>query len=538
MCGGPYTGQPRNVTPANQATVKLHFDRSVLRATVVACTLIFPASRAASQVADRAVTFDRNGTVTVITPSFAARMGLRPPGWRVQGDYKEVKAFAVDTSGYVLVIARGDGTTERMPITTDQFESLRLEVETRVAVMARSGVTPLTHDTMPRVPVAASGAGAPAAAATGVTTAPPTAASAAKPAYAYSANAPSQSAGTDFARNQLALAALVYGPLGASLVDDAAPAVAVYIATVASTYFLTIKPARDGMFSNAQNRLATGFGVGGGMAGAALAYSIGLASPDKKLTADRPVLAFALAGSLAGSLAGTVLGKPMADGEAEATTFGAGAGSVVATALLASVRGEPLKGDQRLVGGGVLLGLVGGAALGHWYADRADYTITMGDVESMAATGFVGTLAGLAIARPSSTSSVSVGAGLAVAGLVAGFAAGDWFFVRRFDLSERDSWTLLGGTVAGGAILTLPFVLGNTTDSGVLFGAAAVGSLIGAWGVTSLSNFAPGTLKRAGGATGSMARRPAERDVEFMPVNAAFAAAGVQGRFPLVHVRF
>lgn len=533
MHGRRLAHRPADPPLANQTIVKLSCNRHSIRAAVVACALALPAGRGVAQATDRAVTFDRTGSVAVITPAFAARMGLRPPGWRVQGDYKEVKAFAVDTAGYVLAILRTDGTIERMPITTDQFESLRLEVETRLGVMGRPGVMPLTFDTLPRMPVAAPGAGAPAAAPAGVSTPPVT-----TPAYASSASSPSQSAGSDFARNQVVLAALVYGPLGAALVDDPAPAAALYLATVASTYFATIKPARDGMFSNAQNRLATGFGVGGGMAGAALAYSLGLASPDRKLTSDKATLGFALAGSLAGAVAGTVLGKPMTDAEAEGSTFGAAAGSIVAMGLLASARGEPVKSDQRLIGGTVLLGLAAGATLGHWYVERAAYTVTMGDVTSLATTGFIGTLAGLAIARPSSSSSVSVGAGLAVAGLIGGFAAGDWFFVRRFDLTEHDSWTLLGGTFAGGAILTAPFLLGNNTDSGVLFGAAAVGSLIGAWGVTSLSNFAPGTLKGAAGTKGGMAQRPAERDVEFMPINAAFAAAGIQGRFPLVHVRF
>ena len=61
------------------------------------------------------------------------------------------------------------------------------------------------------------------------------------------------------------------------------------------------------------------------------------------------------------------------------------------------------------------------------------------------------------------------------------------------------------------------------------------------WGVTSLSSFAPGTMRSAaprtggaGGAGGSHGRAA----IEVMPTNLAFAVAGVPGRFPLLHIRF
>ena len=505
---------------------------ALVRAAVVALVLL-AASRDAlrAQAADRPVSFDKAGSVNAITPTLAERLGLRPPGWRITGNYRDVRAFAGD-SGVVLVVQRLDGTMERVALSTDQFESLKLEVDTRLSVLGRGTAAAAPGTVAP--PLATAGKALPLDATDSSKRAAPGAAGA--PAYAYRAPSPSKGAGMGFARNQFVLAGVIYGPLAAALVEETPAAIAVYMATVASTYFLVAKPAREGAFSEAQNRLATGFGIGGALAGGGLSYALGLGNKDQRLIKDKSTLGMALAGALGGAVAGVVLGKTMTDGEAEGTTFGAGSGMLVAAGLAAAAKGESAKDDPRLIGGVVMLGMAGGAVLGNLYARQAQYTLTVGDVESMAAPALTGLLAGLAIARPNTTSSVSVTASLATVGLVAGLAAGDWFFARRFDLTAKQGWTLIGGAVAGAALLTGPFLLGETKDAGVLFGAATAGSLLGMWGVTSLSSFTPGTMRAAIPGTGGGGRGRAA--VEFLPTNLAFAAAGVPGRFPLLHVRF
>ena len=506
-------------------------------AAIAVLSFVLPLRSPRAQAADRPVAFDRAGSVNTITHTLAERLGLRPPGWRVQGDYRDVRAFAGDSGVVVLVVQRLDGTMERLPLTSDQFESLRLEVDTRLGVLARGGAAAPPGTTAP--PLSAPAKARPL----DVADVARREGTPASPAYAYRPDAPSKPAGTDFARNQLVLAGVVYGPLAAALVEETPSAIAIYMAIAASTYFATVKPSREGLFTEAQNRLATGLAVGGAMAGGGLSFALGLGNPNERLLKDKATLGMALAGAIGGAVAGTVLAKRMTDGEAEGTSFGAGAGLVIASGLAAAAKGESARSDARLIGGVAVLGMAGGAVLGNWYATNAPYTLTVGDVIGMSGPGLVGILAGLTIARPNTASSVSVTAGLATAGLAAGLVAGDWFFARRFDLTERQGYGLLGGAIVGGALLAGPFLLGETKDSGVLFGAATAGSLLGVWGVTQLSALAPGTMRSVspgggrggrGGAGGGRGRA----SVELMPANLAFAAAGLPGRFPLVHVRF
>ncbi len=547
------------------------FIRTMLRAPLVALLLsVSTASALGAQGADVATSFDRAGMVPVISRGYAERMGLRPPGWRVQGDYREVRVFKTEGDKYALVVEKGDGSMERVPMDAEQFESLRLEVETRVSVLAgtssaapaASTVAPAAaapSAVVPAVTPPVGGAVASATTATSATSAPsvpstsgtagipPSATPSApriapsgevNPAYAYRAIEPSQPAGADFARNQLLLAAGLYAPLTAALVEDGAAATAAYIATVAATYFAVVRPAREGKFTKAQNRLATGMAIGGAVAGASLSYVTGLGNSNKAFIADKSTLGFALAGAFAGAFTGTVLGKPMTDAEAEGINFGAGAGILFSAGILTATKGETAKGDARLIGAMALAGLATGGIIGHEYSARVPYTVTSGDLTGLASPALIGVLAGLAIAKPTSSASVTASATLTTIGMAAGLVAGDWFFVRRWDMTNEQGWLLNGGTMAGAAVLTAPFLLGNQRDAGVLFSVATVGGLLGAWGVTQLSNFAPGTMrsKPAMGATHTSVAKAGA--VQFDMSSALMAASGVPGHHSLVSIRF
>ena len=513
------------------------FHRTLFRARVLALLVlvVFAGGALSAQAADVAATFDRAGMVPVISSGYAERLGLRPPGWRVLGEYRDVRVFKTEGDKYALVVEKLDGTQERMPLDAEQFESLRLEVETRVSVLAGTSVA------APAVAVAAPAA-APAAVGT-----PPSAMAApatpalsggANPAYAYRAIEPSKAAGGDFARNQLFLAAGLYAPLTAALVEDGAAATAAYIATVAATYFAVVRPSREGKFTQAQNRLATGMAIGGAAAGVALAYTTGLGNTNRSFISDKSTLGFALAGAFAGAFTGTVLGKPMTDAEAEGINFGAGTGLLLGAGILAGTKGETAKGDARLIGAMTLAGLATGGIIGHEYAARVPYTVTSGDLTGMASPALIGMMAGLAIARPTNSASVTSSATLATVGMAAGLVAGDWFFVRRWDMTPEQGWMLNGGTIAGAAVLTAPFLLGNQRDAGVLFSVATAGGLLGAWGVTQLSNFAPGTMrsKPALGVTNTSVARAGA--VQFDAMGAVMAASGVPGHHSLVSIRF
>ena len=179
--------------------------RSALAAiAVLMMALALPLRAPRAQAADRPVAFDRAGSVNTITHTLAERLGLRPPGWRVQGDYRDVRAFAGDSGVVVLVVQRLDGTMERLPLTSDQFESLRLEVDTRLGVLARGGAAAPPGTTAP--PLSAPAKARPL----DVADVARREGTPASPAYAYRPDAPSKPAGTDFARNQLVLAGVVF----------------------------------------------------------------------------------------------------------------------------------------------------------------------------------------------------------------------------------------------------------------------------------------------------------------------------------------
>jgi hypothetical protein len=265
---------------------------------------------------------------------------------------------------------------------------------------------------------------------------------------------------------------------------------------------------------------------------------LGVGNANKAFISDKSTLGFALAGALAGTFAGTVLAKPMSDAEAEGINFGAGAGMLFSAGILTAVKGETAKGDARLIGAMTLAGLATGGIIGHEYAARVPYTVTSGDLTGLASPALIGVLAGLAIARPSTTASVTASATLTTIGMAAGLVAGDWFFVRRWDMTPEQGWALNGGTIAGAAILTAPFLLGNQRDNGLLFGVATVGGLLGAWGVTELSNFAPGTMRAKPALGGSRTQVAKTGAVQFDAMGAVMAASGVPGRHGLLSIKF
>ena len=87
--------------------------------------------------------------------------------------------------------------------------------------------------------------------------------------------------------------------------------------------------------------------------------------------------------------------------------------------------------------------------------------------------------------------------------------------------------------------MTAPFFLGNQRDAGVLFGAATVGGLLGAWGVTQLSSFAPGTMRARPALRGGRVETAASGAVKFDVVaNALMAAGGMPGYHSLLSIRF
>lgn len=157
------------------------WDQPMLRRTVpfllALSALAISASRAGAQVVERPEPFDDLARVTVITPPLALRLRLAPPTWPVTGDYREARLYARADGDYVIVVLRVSGEMERHELSGQERDRLRAAV---TAAMELSG-RPSGHDRSDMISEPARGA---------------------------------------FARNQTILAATVYGPLAASLIDE------------------------------------------------------------------------------------------------------------------------------------------------------------------------------------------------------------------------------------------------------------------------------------------------------------------------------
>ena len=84
--------------------------------------VVLSGSRAlGAQAAESPATFDRAGMIPVISRSYADRLGLRPPGWRVQGEYRDVRVVKGEADSYALLVQKADGATERVPLDVEQI---------------------------------------------------------------------------------------------------------------------------------------------------------------------------------------------------------------------------------------------------------------------------------------------------------------------------------------------------------------------------------------------------------------------------------
>src|SRR5688572_31449761 len=89
--------------------------RAVLLAVLLAA---LPAALRA-QVIERPEPFDSAGRLVAITPVIAARLQLQPPAWRITGDFRDARLYSLSGAGYVIVVARRNGSVERYLITAE-----------------------------------------------------------------------------------------------------------------------------------------------------------------------------------------------------------------------------------------------------------------------------------------------------------------------------------------------------------------------------------------------------------------------------------
>lgn len=479
-------------------------------AVPLAATLL--AARAArAQVVETAVAFDSAQRVTVVTPPLAARLRLAPPTWPVSGDYREARLYA-SGDAFVIVVRRGEETVERYPLTAAQRQELAAAITTAMAVAGN----PVGEERPEVISEPAKGA---------------------------------------FIRNQMLAAALVYGPSLAALTHDPSTGAAVYLGVTGASYFVAAGLTKNRSVTRAQNDLATDGAIRGALITSGLVYGF---------TGDRgnddAYYAAIFAGSLGGSLAGFWAGRGLTDGEVHGMTTGstmafATVGGIMGAAgafrdrcgpVTVNSPGGPYQ-DWRCTNPNrraETLGLAGAALLGYplglRYVRRAGYTVTAGDTRTLYVAGALGAMTAL-IPLVDADVSEEAAYGVATAGLVAGLLAGDRLLVRPYDHTPGEGLLLGVGAVAGGLLGAVPVV--STRSGTAALASVTAGAIIGT--VAAEHIIAPrraGALRvgSAGVTRGTSGAAAARRRVEVHvdPTGAAFAAARLQGNFPVLSLTF
>src|SRR5688572_18396699 len=308
---------------------------------VGALLLVFWGVAQAQVVTESPAPFDSAGRIMTVTPPLAARVGLPSDVWPVTGDYEEARLYASSAGGYVLAVHRRGGTIERYTFTDEAREALRVAVSRGMAVAGR----PVTEERPELISEPARGA---------------------------------------FVRNQMLIAALIYGPAAATFPEDASERTAAYLLVTGGTFFALMAASKNMAVTRAQNHLATDGAYRGAFMARGLAFAFDVDDDDAWA-------ASALLGGIVGSVAGFRLGRGYTDSEARAATFGSTTlGGTTAGVLGALGAFEGAQSNERVAVAGIVAAGLLGYPLGVRYPRRAWYRVTAGDVMTLLPAGLVG----------------------------------------------------------------------------------------------------------------------------------------------------
>ena len=456
-----------------------------MAALVVALFLIVGSVARAQVVTETPAPFDSAGRIMTITPPLAVRIALRADVWPVTGDYEEARLYSSSAGGYVLAVHRRGGSIERHVITDDDREALRAAVSAGMAVAGR----PVTEERPELISEPARGA---------------------------------------FVRNQMLIAALIYGPAAATFPDEGNERTAAYLLVTGGTFFALMAASKNLAVTRAQNHLATDGAYRGAVIARGLAFAFDVDENNEDAWA-----ASALLGGIAGSVAGFQLGRGYTDSEARAATFGSTTvGGTTAGVLAAAGAFEGGRsGDRAAVAGVVAAGLLG-YPLGVQYPRRASYRVTAGDVMTLLPAALVG--AALAATPAANSDNERTTSALVTGGYLAGVLVGNVLLVRQYDFTESEARLAQLGTLAGGLIGLGVAALSDAEEAGAL-AMVAVGGLAGLALTVSIADAEP-ARPRTGMHLAPKGRRDAR--VELDATALAHAWARTPGHHSLVRVRF
>lgn len=450
------------------------------------------ARSASAQAVPVVVAFDDAGRLREITPGIADRLGLRPPSWPVEGEYRRARLLRGD-AGWVLEVQRFDGRLDSATLTDEQVGTIRLDVSARASSLARSADRPDAVTRRSDTPIAR----------------------------------------RDFVRREALLGAGLFGPLAWAAADSRAFSPSAYLFTAAGTFLLATNAINRTSYGRAQTTIGTFAALGGAAAGAAVAY----ATTDAGL---RGQAIAALAGGVGLHVGALWWAEAAGPADAAGVLFGSVAGALVGAGALGATGAfdAPTRDDRRLTAGVLATTTLLGAPLGRAYATRRGARVTDGDVGAVAIAGGLGAVLGLGIAGGTTAAAgprYLWPTALGVAGLV----AGDRLLAAPFDHDTADLGTLAVGAVAGAGIAALPYWLAGNANERTLLILAAVGGMVGVWGGEVVARPRAGTRVGRGGGVGQIgpARAGGPR-VTFNAPALLFAAMRQPGIFPVVRVTF
>lgn len=443
------------------------------------------ALRLDSQIVETPIAFDSAGKVLSITPALVDRFHLGAPAWPVTGAFVEARLYGASSGGSTLVVTRPSGALERYALSDEERAALRTAID---QAMATSGA--VVSEVSPQVI--------------------------------------SQPARGAFIRNQMLLSALVYGPLLATLANDGRTGTAIYLLTVAGSYFALSALPKTLVVTRAQNHLATDGGIRGYFLANGLLTTFGGSDLDIKVYNS-----IGLLGSVGMSVIGFNRGRGMTDADANATTkFSTFAGLGVLGLL--GMTGQVDSGHDRLVAGAMTASGIAGYLAGPLYPRRASYTVTSGDVSTLLVGAVLGVAAGVSPFVEYSGSENAPYAAATAGGLL-GIIIADRALARPFDYGSSDVTQLWLGTVAGALVGGAVAVSTQPSASG----ATALVTAGGIAGAIAGHRFAdpPRARARQSRASETGAHLGTGR-MRFDPTALAFAAVRVPGQHAVLSLRF
>jgi len=456
--------------------------RLMMRILATGALVALASTAAAAQSIETPQAFDAAHRVMAVTPGLADRLHLTPPLWPAAAPYREVRLYAVQPGGgFVLVVLRPTGVLERYALTDAQRSALETTIDSAESVSGRPGGE-------------------------------------------ISADIVSEPAGNAFARTQGLLGVTVYGPIAASLADDANVGTGLYLLVAGGSFFVAYGSAQQEPFTRAQSDLAAGLGLAAGTGGWLAGYAASGAS-------DKSVRVLSLASAFAGTIAGAQIGRTLSDAEAHGGVFGLETGAAFAldASAIAGLSGRAA----------AAFATVGGAAglpLGLGYPRHAAYNVTAGDAQSIGTAGLVGAVVGGAVGIGKHASARQTELALTT-GYLAGELVGERALARPLDLTQSQANLLKLGAFAGALLGVAVPTLGGSENMHLVLGAAGAGAALA---VAGLAASFPSHAESVGAParTGSGSRSTSRITFDVPTASIFGLAARRRGEYPLLRVTF